>query len=341
MRPEFDPSRGLSVDIALSARLPGEPKHGGAIRHFDGGHSDTTGQAGSWRRRYQFTAYYDLRSDESLGTVCPDRPGKTGRRARKPNGRSPTRTRPNGRYATAGANFHDASDSNADAVIWISSRSCNDRRRNSTSVQSAQVKTRLPSVASSQDDVSTIEITTKTSTRSFPTRCSGSWSRALRNTKGARIGTSSQPAIRHRAVQIDNTRARELAELSRPRITGTKKRIPKVDKLMMIPMRKRDANQRDCWGASRSDRKPRPRFAVPQLKAEGMRIVDKTPRMFFIGNYHLSVLPGSALAESGCGKALSRDRSRGRWSDAERPRQAANGAGRSIEPRFGKPTLRA
>ena len=59
--------------------------------------------------------------------------------------------------------FHDGSDFNADAVIWNLDKVLNDKAPQFDKRQSAQVKTRLPSVKSyAKIDDSTIEITTKT-----------------------------------------------------------------------------------------------------------------------------------------------------------------------------------
>src|SRR6201994_3759947 len=68
-----------------------------------------------------------------------------------------------------GVKFHDGSDFNADAVIWNLDKVLNDKAPQFDKRQSAQVKTRLPSVKSyAKIDDSTIEITTKTVDSFFP-----------------------------------------------------------------------------------------------------------------------------------------------------------------------------
>ena len=170
----------------------------GALRHFDGGHSADHGSARSRRRR--------------LSVHAPTRstihwwPGKwtwpTGPaswcRGSPPNGRSTTRTRPNGASRLRkGVKFHDGSEFNADAVIWNLDKVLNEKAPQFDKRQSAQVKTRLPSVASyAKVDDYTVEITTKAVDSSSPTRCSGSWSRARRSMKSsARTGTSSPASL--------------------------------------------------------------------------------------------------------------------------------------------------
>ncbi|NLS75569.1 ABC transporter substrate-binding protein, partial [Bradyrhizobium brasilense] len=60
-----------------------------------------------------------------------------------------------------GVTFHDGSPFNADAVVWNVDKVLNDKAPQFDKRQSAQVKTRLPSVASyAKVDDFTIEITT-------------------------------------------------------------------------------------------------------------------------------------------------------------------------------------
>ena len=71
--------------------------------------------------------------------------------------------------------FHDGSTFNADAVIWNLDKVLDEKAPQFDKRQSAQVKPRLPSVASYRKlDDYTIEITTKDIDSTFPTRCSGS-----------------------------------------------------------------------------------------------------------------------------------------------------------------------
>src|SRR6201986_3192694 len=68
-----------------------------------------------------------------------------------------------------GVKFHDGSDFNADAVIWNLDKVLNDKAPQFDKRQSAQVKTRLPSVGSYvKIDDDAVEITTKTIDSFFP-----------------------------------------------------------------------------------------------------------------------------------------------------------------------------
>lgn len=153
----------------------------------------TTGQPDRGAGAYQFTAYtiYDPLVAWEMDVV--DRPGKLvpGLATEwKVDDEDKTKWRFTLRK---GVTFHDGSAFNADAVIWNLDKVLNDKAPQFDKRQSAQVKTRLPSVASyARIDDFTVEITTKTVDSFFPIRCCGFWCRAPRSTtSSARIGTSS------------------------------------------------------------------------------------------------------------------------------------------------------
>jgi len=102
-------------------------------------------------------------------------------------------------------------------VIWNLDKVLNDKAPQFDKRQSAQVKTRLPSVASyAKIDDSTVEITTKTVDSFFLIRCSGFWSRSpAQYEKLARTGTNSQASLGHRTFKLTKLVPRELAELTK------------------------------------------------------------------------------------------------------------------------------
>src|SRR5258707_8038051 len=131
---------------------------------------------------------------------------------------------------------------------------------------------------------------------------------------------------------------RELAELSRNEDYWNKKRIPKVDKLILIPIPEA-LTRTNALLAGQVDliETPAP-DAVPQLKSAGMRIVDKiTPHVW---DYHLSVLPGAPWTDIPPPKAPNLAlRPAPGVGPMNGPAQPAQGPGEPANPRFRKPTL--
>ena len=252
-----------------------------------------------------------------------------------PNGRSTTTDKKKWRFTLRqGVKFHDGSDFNADAVIWNLDKVLNDKAPQFDKRQSAQVKTRLPSVASyAKVDDSTIEITTKAVDSFFPYQML--WFLVSSPAQYEKLGKdwdkfASQPSGTG-PFKLTKLVPRELAELSKNADYWDKKRIPKADKMILIPMPEA-LTRTNALLAGQVDliETPAP-DAVPQLKSAGMRIVDNiTPHVW---NYHLSVLPGSPWTDIRLRKALNLaiDRDGGGRID-ERPGQTRQGPGRSVEP---------
>src|ERR1700720_4374161 len=108
----------------------------------------TTGQPDRGAGAYQFTGYTIYDPLVSWEMDVSDRPGKLvpGLATEwKVDDNDKTKWRFKLRQ---GVKFHDGSDFNADAVIWNLDKVLNDKAPQFDKRQSAQVKTRLPSVAS-------------------------------------------------------------------------------------------------------------------------------------------------------------------------------------------------
>src|ERR1700686_5032374 len=122
----------------------------------------TTGQPDRGAGAYQFTAYTIYDPLVAWEMDVSDRPGKLvpGLATEwKVDDTDKTKWRFTLRK---GVKFHDGSEFNADAVIWNLDKVLNDKAPQFDKRQSAQVKTRLPSVATyAKIDDSTVEITTK------------------------------------------------------------------------------------------------------------------------------------------------------------------------------------
>src|ERR1700743_416369 len=129
----------------------------------------TTGQPDRGAGAYQFTAYTIYDPLVAWDMDVADKPGKLvpGLATEwKVDEADKTKWRFTLRK---GVKFHDGSTFDADAVIWNLDKVLNDKAPQFDKRQSAQVKTRLPSIASyARIDESTIEITTKNIDSFFP-----------------------------------------------------------------------------------------------------------------------------------------------------------------------------
>src|SRR6266850_5334089 len=266
----------------------------------------TTGQPDRGAGAYQFSAYTIYDPLVAWEMDVSDRPGKLvpGLATEwKVSDSDKTKWRFTLRQ---GVKFHDGSDFNADAVIWNLDKVLNDKTPQFDKRQSAQVKTRLPSVASyAKIDDSTIEITTKTVDSFFPyqmlwflisspaqyEKVGKDWDKFA----GAPSGTGP--------FKLDKLVPRERVELVKNADYWDKHRIPKTDRMILIPMP--DALTRtNALLAGQVDliETPAP-DAVPRLKQAGMKIVTNvTPHVW---NYHLSVLPGSPWTDVRLRKAAN------------------------------------
>jgi peptide/nickel transport system substrate-binding protein len=205
-----------------------------------------------------------------------------------------------------GVKFHDGSAFNADAVIWNLDKVLNEKAPQFDKRQSAQVKPRLPSVASYRKiDEYTIEITTKDIDSIFPYQML--WFLVSSPAQYEKVGRdwekfASEPSGTG-PFKLARLVPRERAELVKNTDYWDKTRIPKVDRLILIPIPEALsrvaallAGQVDLIETPAPD-------AVPQLKAAGMRIVTNvTPHVW---NYHLSTLPGSPWTDIRLRKALN------------------------------------
>src|SRR3979490_303509 len=129
----------------------------------------TTGQPDRGAGAYQFTAYTIYDPLVAWEMDVADRPGKlipglaTEWKVDDADKKKWTFT------LRRGVKFHDGSTFNADAVIWNLDKVLDDKAPQFDKRQSAQVKPRLPSVASYRKiDDATVEITTKDIDSIFP-----------------------------------------------------------------------------------------------------------------------------------------------------------------------------
>jgi peptide/nickel transport system substrate-binding protein len=202
--------------------------------------------------------------------------------------------------------FHDGSAFNADAVVWNLEKVLDDKAPQFDKRQSAQVRTRLPSVASWRKvDDDTVEITTKEIDSFFPYQML--WFLVSSPAQYEKLGRdwdkfASAPSGTG-PFRLDKLVPRERAELVKNTDYFDKRRIPKVDRLILLPIPEA-LNRTNALLSGQVDliETPAP-DAVPQLKSAGMRIVENvTPHVW---NYHLSVLPGSPWTDIRLRRAMN------------------------------------
>src|SRR5260370_37576815 len=139
----------LAVSLGLS--LPGVSAKAETVVLYGISMADiplTTGQPVRGAGAYQFTAYTIYDPLVAWEMDVSDRPGKL-----VPGLATEWKVDPNDKTRwrfglRKGVKFHDGRDFNADAVIWNFDKGINDKAPQFDKRQSAQVKNRLPSVAS-------------------------------------------------------------------------------------------------------------------------------------------------------------------------------------------------
>lgn len=301
----------------------------------------TTGQPDRGAGAYQFTGYtlYDPLVAWEMNVA--DRPGKLVPGLATEWKVDPADPKKWLFTLRKGVKFHDGSDFNADAVVWNLDKVLDEKAPQFDKRQSAQVKTRLPSIASWRkvDDM-TVEITTKDVDSFFPyqmlwflvsspaqyEKLGKDWDKFAQNPSGT--GPFKQ----------DKLVPRERLELVRNPDYWDKSRLPKTDRMILIPMPEA-LTRTNALLAGQVDliETPAP-DAVPQLKSAGMKIVTNvTPHVW---NYHLSVLPGSPWADIRLRKALNLAVDReGVVELMNGLAQPAKGQVDKTSPWFGKPTF--
>ena len=240
-----------------------------------------------------------------------------------------------------GVTFHDGSSFDADAVIWNLDKVLKDDAAHFDKRQSAQVKPRLPSIRSyAKTGPMSVEITTKETDSFFPYQMlwflvssPAGYEKAGRDwEKFAREPSGTGP------FRLTKLVPRELAELTRNAEYWDKSRLPKTDKLVLVPIP--EALQRSnalLSGQVDLIETPAP-DTLPRLKQGGMKIVQNvTPHVW---NYHLSTVEGSPWTDIRLRKALNLAIDRDGIVDLLNGlAQPAKGQVDATSPWFGKPAF--
>lgn len=330
-------SLALAAGAPLAAQAENVVRYGISMADIP----QTTGQPDRGAGAYQFTGYtlYDPLVAWEMNVA--DRPGKL-----VPGLATEWKVDPADQKKwlftlRKGVKFHDGSDFTADAVIWNLDKVLDEKSPQFDKRQSAQVKTRLPSVASYRKvDDYTVEITTKDVDSFFPYQML--WFLVSSPAQYEKLGKDWDKFAANPSetgpFKMDKLVPRERLELVRNADYWDKNRLPKADRMVLIPIPEA-VTRTNALLAGQVDliETPAP-DAVPQLKAAGIKIVDNvTPHVW---NYHLSVLPGSPWTDVRLRKALNlavdRDGIVALMNGLAKP---AKGQVDPQSPWFGKPTF--
>ncbi|CAM2990205.1 MULTISPECIES: ABC transporter substrate-binding protein [Methylobacterium] len=240
-----------------------------------------------------------------------------------------------------GVAFHDGSAFDADAVIWNFDKVLNKEAPHFDQRQAAQVRPRLPGVASYRKlDAKTVQVTTKNPDSLFPYQML--WFLISSPAQYEAVGRDWAKF----AFQPSGTGPFKMGQLI-PRVRlellpnagyWNPKRVPKLAKLTLTCVPE-DLARVNALLSGNVDliEAPAP-DAVPRLKASGMRVVgNDTPHVW---NYHLSMLEGSPWRDLRLRKAanLAIDRD-GVVQLLGGLAQPAVGQMQTSSPWFGKPSF--
>ncbi|MFE1600158.1 ABC transporter substrate-binding protein [Methylobacterium sp. ID0610] len=193
-----------------------------------------------------------------------------------------------------GVTFHDGSPFNADAVVWNLDKLLKNDSPQFDPRQSAQGRTRIPSVASYRAvDPKTVEIVTKAPDATFPYQIA--WILMSSPANWEKQGKSWDAVAKHPSGtgpwKIAAFVPRERAELLPNKEYWDKARVPKLDKLVLIPLPEANARvaalrsgQVDWIEAPAPD-------AIASLKSAGFQI--RTNLYPHNWTWHLSRAEGS------------------------------------------------
>lgn len=192
-----------------------------------------------------------------------------------------------------GVTFHDGSPFTADAVAWNFDKVLNPQAPHFDNRQAAQVKPRLPSVASWRVvDPATVQITTKAVDALFPYQLL--WFLISSPAQYAKLGDWEKFAFAPSGTgpfKLQTLVPRAKVELIRNDAYWNKARLAKCRQLTLV-CAPEDLTRANTLLTGQVDliETPAP-DAVPQLKSGGARIVGNvTPHVW---NYHLSMVEGS------------------------------------------------
>lgn len=205
-----------------------------------------------------------------------------------------------------GVKFHDGSDFKADAVVWNLDKVLNDKSPQFDAKQAAQVKPRIPSIASYKKiDDYTLEITTKDVDALFPYQLPwflvgspAQWDKLGRDWAKVALQPSGTGPFR-----LDKLVPRERADLVKFAGYWDKNRLAKTDRLILMPIPDAVTRANALLNGQVDLIETPPPDVLPQLKAKGFKLVQNvTPHVW---PYHFSTQPGSPWTDIRVRKAAN------------------------------------
>lgn len=266
----------------------------------------TTGQPDRGAGAYQFTGHtlYDplVAWEANIGT----RPGKlvpglaTAWKADEKDNKKWTFT------LRKGVKFHDGSEFNADAVIWNLDKVLADKSPQFDAKQSAQVRPRIPSIASYRKlDAYSVEIVTKNADALFPYQLP--WFLISSPTQWEKLGKDwSKVAMQPSGTgpfKLDKLVPRERADLVKNAAYWDKTRSAKTDRIVLLPIPDAMTRVNALLSGQVDIIETPPPDVLPQIKSAGFKLVQNvTPHVW---PYHFSTQPGSPWADIRVRKAAN------------------------------------
>ncbi|MFT5532424.1 MAG: peptide/nickel transport system substrate-binding protein [Burkholderiaceae bacterium] len=302
----------------------------------------TTGQPDRGAGAYQFTGHtiYDplVAWESNIGT----RPGKLIAGLASSWKVDPKDSKKWTFTLRKGALFHDGSEFKADAVIWNLDKVLNDKSPQYDAKQSAQVRPRIPSIATyAKVDEYTVEITTKTIDALFPYQLP--WFLISSPAQWEKLGRdwnkfASQPSGTG-PFKLDKLVPRERVELVKNAAYWDKTRLAQTDRIVLIPIPDALTRSNALLSGQVDLIESPPPDVVPQLKSAGFKLVTNiTPHVW---PYHFSTQPGSPWTDIRVRKAanlaIDRDGIVKLMNGLAIP---AKGQVDTTSPWFGKPTFK-
>lgn len=205
-----------------------------------------------------------------------------------------------------GVTFHDGSAFNADAVIWNLEKVLNDKSPQFDAKQSAQVRPRIPSIASYRKvNDSTVEITTKDVDALFPYQLP--WFLISSPAQWEKLGrdwnkVASQPSGTG-PFRLDKLVPRERADLVKNTGYWDKARMAKTDRIVLVPIPDALTRANALMNGQVDIIETPPPDVLPQLQSGGFKLVKNvTPHVW---PYHFSTQPGSPWTDIRVRKAAN------------------------------------